>query len=150
MTADAHSANERVEGLTALAERLTALLALDCQAFEAHRPHEAAERGEETAKLANLYRHESARIRGDISTIKAASPQRRLKLAQVVESLDAVLARHGRALHAAKTVSEGLVHAIAREVAVQRGAGSAGYGPRGVQAAAPASTSTAITLNRRA
>ena len=144
------AADERSEALIDLAQRLTGLLTLDCQAFEAHRPQDAAERSEETARLANLYRHESARIRSDPASIRSAAPERRQRVIRAVEALDAVLARHGRALHAAKTVNEGLVHAIAREVASQRGAGAAGYGPGGVQATAPAATSTAITLNRRA
>ena len=62
-------------------------------------------------------------------------------------SVDAVLARQGRALEAAKTVSEGLVRAIADEVAAQRTTGS-GYGQGGA-ASAPA-PATSITLNKRA
>jgi hypothetical protein len=144
------AADERAEALTTLAQRLAGLLTLDCQAFESHRPQDVAARAEETARLANLYRHESARIRSDPASIKAASEDRRRILVQAVEALDAVLARHGRAVHAAKTVSEGLVHAIAREVASQRSAGSSGYGANGAHASAPAGAATAITLNRRA
>lgn len=143
-------ADERVEAMLALTEQLTSLLALDCQAFEAHRPQEVAERSTETARLANLYRHESARIRQDPSGIKAATPALRKRLVQSAEGLDAVLARHGRALHAAKTINEGLVHAIAREVSNQRGAHAATYGPGGAAMAAPQATTTSITLNRRA
>ena len=57
-----------------------------------------------------------------------------------------MLARHGRAVTAAKTLTEGLVHAIAKEVAAQRGR-AAGYGPTAMAARGDAS---AITLNRRA
>jgi hypothetical protein len=144
------AADERSEALIDLAQQLTGLLTLDCKAFESHRPQDAAERAGETARLANLYRHESARIRSDPASIQGAAPERRRRMVQAVEALDAVLARHGRALHAAKTVSEGLVQAIAREVASQRGAGAGGYGPGGAQAAPSAAASTAITLNRRA
>jgi hypothetical protein len=56
------------------------------------------------------------------------------------------VARQARALNAAKTVTEGLVHAIAQEVAAQRSSG-AGYGP-GAQA--HAGDARAITLNRSA
>ena len=143
-------ADERVTALLALTEALTGNLLLDCQAFESHRPHEAAERGPETARLANLYRHESARIRQDPSSVKAAAPMLRKRLLQSAEALDAVLARHGRAIHAAKTVSEGLVHAIATEVASQRGATGGGYGPSGGSVAPSPAAATSITLNRRA
>ena len=43
-----------------------------------------------------------------------------------------MIARQGRALTAAKTITEGLVHAIAHEVAVQRNRGAA-YGPTGAK-----------------
>ena len=52
-----------------------------------------------------------------------------------------------RALTAAKTISEGLVHAIAHEVAAQRNRGAA-YGPTGGKPN-PAAV-TAVTLNQRA
>jgi hypothetical protein len=144
------AADERVTAMLALTEELTGNLLLDCQAFEAHRPHEAAERGQHTARLANLYRHESARIRQDPSSVAAAAPMLRKRLLQSAEALDAVLARHGRAIHAAKTVSEGLVHAIATEVANQRGATGGSYGPSGGSVAPSPSAATSITLNRRA
>lgn len=144
------AADERVHAMLALTEQLTGLLVLDCQAFEAHRPQDVAERGPETARLANLYRHESARIRQDPSGIKTASPALRQRLVQSAEALDSVLARHGRALHAAKTVSEGLVQAIAREVSSQRGANASSYGPGGGTVGPSSAATTSITLNRRA
>ncbi len=143
-------ADERVEAMLALTEQLTGMLVLDCKAFEAHRPQDVAERSAETARLANLYRHESARIRQDVGSVAAAAPALRKRLVQSAEALDSVLARHGRALHAAKTVSEGLVHAIAREVATQRGGHGGGYGPGGGSVAPSPGAATSITLNRRA
>ena len=146
-----HPADEKLDALAQVADRLTELLVLDCQAFEAHRPHEVAARAEETARLANIYRHESSRLRSEPALVKAASAERRLRLSRSVEAMEAVLARHGRALHAAKVVTEGLVQAIAKEVAAQRSAAAgAGYGPGGTQATAPSTAATAITLNRRA
>ena len=61
-------------------------------------------------------------------------------------AFDAVLARHGRAVEAAKTITEGLIRAIAEEVSKQRSAVSS-YGPKAMQAPRPA---TAVALNRRA
>ena len=137
--------DERVEQLIVLTERLTDLIAKQATAFEARRPHEAARHVEETAKLANVYRHESARVRGNVALVQAAQPDRR-RLVRATEAFDAVLARQGRALEAAKTVSEGLVRAIAEEVASQRNEG-AGYGPG---AASRAADARAITLNKSA
>ena len=62
-------------------------------------------------------------------------------------SMMAHYARHGRAVEAAKTITEGLVHAIAEEVTAQRSIGS-GYGPKGIKPRAEAAT--AVTLNRSA
>lgn len=138
--------DERVEQLIALTERLTELIALEAQAFEQRRPQDAAAHLEETSRLANLYRHESARARANPALVQAAPAEQRMRLMQATEAFDAVLARQGRALEAAKTVTEGLVRAIAEEVASKRASGS-GYGPGATAAAADA---RAITLNRRA
>lgn len=139
-------ADANVDQLIALTQRLTQSLAADAAAFEARRPHEAAFRMAETARMANLYRHESNRLRGDNSLVRGASAERRLKLRQATETFEATLARHGRALHGAHVVTEGLVKAIAEEVARSRASG-AGYGP-GARPAMPSSTS--VTLNQRA
>ena len=143
-------ADERVEAMLALTEQLAGLLVLDCQAFEAHRPQDVAERSAETARLANLYRHESARIRQDPSSIKAAAPALRKRLMQSAEALDSVLARHRRAQRASTANNEGGEQASSREVSSQRGANAASYGPGGAVMTAPQATATSITLNRRA
>jgi hypothetical protein len=148
MALAANDPADRVSQLIVLTERLTKLIAAQALAFEQRRPRDAAVDMEETSRLANLYRHESARVQRDIRLIEGAPPEQRKRLVQATEAFDAVLARQGRALEAAKTVTEGLVKAIAEEVANQRSAGGA-YGP-GATPAAGNSTSTAITLNKRA
>jgi hypothetical protein len=139
--------DERVDQLVVLTDRLTALIAQQAQAFEARRPQDAAANMEETARLANAYRHEALRIRQQATVLNKLSRPQHQKLTQATKAFDAALARHGRALHAVKTVTEGLVHAIAEEIASQRTANSA-YGPRGFKAR-PA-TAASITLNQRA
>jgi hypothetical protein len=145
MGALAGDPTQRVEQLIVLTERLTKFLKAELKAFEARRPQDAAATSAETQRLANLYRHESARIRADPSLIAGAPPALRRRLIEATKVFDAVLARHGRALYAAKTITEGLVRAIAEEVAVQRRRVAA-YGPEARQHKADAS---AITLNRR-
>jgi len=150
MALAAQTPAERVEQLILLTERLTTLVAARAQAFEARRPQDAAPGIEETSRLANLYRRESAQIRARPELIAGAPAAERRKLSRATEALDAVLARQARALEAAKTVTEGLVRAIAEEVASQREKGAPdGYGPSGQRAARPADGS-AITLNKRA
>ena len=143
----ANDAEDRVEQLTILTERLTALIAEQALAFEQRRPKDAAALNEETSRLANLYRHESTRVRADVSLVDTAPAPARARLVCATEAFDAVLARQGRALEAARTVTEGLVKCIAEEVANQRSQACV-YGAGGLQSGgAPA---TAITLNKRA
>lgn len=146
MALDAHDAADRVEQLIILTDRLTEMMAHQCQAFEQHRPQDAAVQMEEMSRLANLYRHESVRVRSSPVLVEDAPLEQRARLMRSTEAFDAVLARQGRALKAARTITEGLVHAIADEVASQRSSGT-GYGP-GAQA--QHGDARAITLNKRA
>ena len=139
-------AADRIEQMIALTERLTERLAGETRAFEARNPAAVAATAEETARLANLYRHESSRIKADPGLVQEAPELQRRALMAAARGFEAVLARHGRALEAAKIVTEGLVQAIAEEVADTRVTG-VGYGPDAVGRAADA---TSITLNRRA
>ena len=143
-----HAANpaDRVEQLILLTERLTGLIAEQLRAFEARRPHDAAGNAEETARLANLYRHESLKLKANPSLLADAPVELKERLVAATRAFDAVLARHGRAVEAAKTITEGLIRAIAEEVSAQRHAVT-GYGRKGLQAPKPA---TAVALNRRA
>lgn len=146
MALAAVDAADRVDQLIILTERLTALLAVEALAFEQRRPQDILDQVEETQRLANIYRHESVRVRAEPALVLGAPAALRQTLVRATEAFDAVLARHGRAVGAAKTVAEGLVRAIAEEVASQREQ-SAGYSAGGVSSAGAA---TAITLNRRA
>jgi hypothetical protein len=137
---------ERLEQLIALTDRLTGLVAEQAKAFESRRPHDAAVHVDEVGRLANAYRHESAKIRGNPELLSQAPLSLRTRLTRATEAFDAVLARQGRAVAAAKHVTEGLVRAIAEEVAAQRQQGAT-YGAGG---AASATSATAITLNQRA
>jgi hypothetical protein len=149
MALAAADAADRVDQLIILTERLTDLVAQQCQCFETHRPQDAAALMEEAARLANLYRHESTRVRADPGLVSAAPQDMRQRLIRATEAFDAVLARHGRAVNAAKTVTEGLVRTIAEEVASRREQ-TAGYGPGAKPPASAYNGATAITLNKRA
>ena len=144
MSLDTHDATERVEQLIVLTERLTAMIRRESDAFEAHRPRDVLAGAEETARLANLYRHESMRVRREPALIAGVAPPLGRRLMEATRMFDSVLARHGRAVAAAKTITEGLVLAIAEDVVSQR---PSGYGQGG--SAQPASA-TALTLDRQA
>lgn len=146
MALAASSPAERIEQLILLTERLTDLISEQLRAFEARRPQDAAANAEETARLANLYRHESLKVKSDPKLLEGSPSELYERLVVVTRAFDAVLARHGRAVEAAKTITEGLIRAIAEEVHKQRHAVT-GYGHKGLQAPRPA---TPVALNRRA
>jgi hypothetical protein len=134
-----------LEAMIGLTEKLTRLLAEQARAFEAHRPQDAAADLAEVARLAGLYRAGSAQVRAQPQLYRSAPLDVRRRLLRATEAFDAVLQRQGRALGASKTVTEGLVRAIAEEIAVKRNVGAA-YGPNARRRHA----ATAITLNQRA
>jgi hypothetical protein len=134
-----------LEGMVALTERLTRLLADQARAFEQHRPQDAAAGLAEVTQLTGDYRAGSAHVRANPQLVQAASPELRARLLRATEAFEAVLQRQGRALAASKTVTEGLVKAVAEEIAARRGVGQA-YGP----GASRRPLATAITLNQRA
>ena len=143
---EAADPDDRCDQLLALTERLTGAVAAETAAFEAKRPHEAAAGQAAAAALAAAYRVESTRVKRDPSLVAGASPERRRRLTAATVAFEAALARHGRALKAAMEVTDGLVRALAAEVAVTR-APAAGYGAQGRSAHGDAS---AIALNTRA
>jgi len=136
---------ERVELLIKLTERLTALLEQETMLFEARRPRDAVAFQPEKTELATLYRHESARVGKDPSLVGGAPPPRRAALAAATQAFHHALAANQYAGEALRTISEGIVRAIAEEVARRR-SGAPSYGPGSTAAAQPAGA--AITLNQ--
>ena len=134
MALHADDAADRVAQLTTLTERLTGLMRDDLVELEAHRPSLA--RAEDLGRLANIYRHDSARVRRDPPMIAAAPEPDRIRLKTATEQFEATLARHLRAVEAARNVSEGLVRAIAEELEASRPRAS-GYGPRSGRGGTP-------------
>jgi hypothetical protein len=135
-----------LEAMIGLTEQLTALLADQARAFEQHRPQDAAAGLPEITRLTLIYRAGSAQVRAQPKIVEDAPAELRTRLLRATEAFDAVLERQGRALAASKTVTEGLVKAIAEEIAARRGVGQA-YGPSGPRRAVAA---TAITYDQQA
>jgi len=140
------TATARVRQLIDLTERLTGRLATECRAFEERRPQDAAKTLAETQDLANQYRRESAQVKASPAILAGAPASERMALIRATEAFETVLTRHGRAVEAARTISEGLVKTIAAEVAGQRGTPSA-YGASGQ---ANTADSRAVAFNRTA
>ena len=140
------NASARLRQLIDLTRRLTERLGDEARAFEARRPQDAAASIAETHDLANVYRRESAQLKANPSSVSDAPPAERAALIRATEAFEVVLARHARAVEAARVISEGLVRTIAAEVASLRGSPSA-YGPGGH---ANPGDSRAVAFNRTA
>lgn len=146
MTAGTDLALARVRQLIRLTEDLTDRLINETRAFEARRPQDVVEGMAETQEMANAYRRESAQVKANPEILAGAPMGDRMALIAATQAFEAVLARHGRAVEAARIVSEGLVRAIAEEMAAARPPASA-YGATG---RAAEGDGRAVTLNRTA
>jgi hypothetical protein len=146
VTYDPVTATAHLRRLTDLTDRLTARLEAETDAFASRRPQDVTASLAETQELANLYRRESAQLKSNPGLLSAAPASERMGLIKATETFEAVLAIHARTVEAARTISEGLVRAIAQEVAGARAVGT-GYGASG---RAAAGDGRAVTLNRTA
>lgn len=135
-----------VRRLTGLTEALSDRLETETRAFAERRPQDIVEGLGRTQDMANLYRRETAQLKATPALAASAPIADRQTLIRATQRFEAVLARHATAVQAARVVSEGVVQAIATEVAASRASG-AGYGASG---RAATSDGTAITLNRSA
>ena len=139
------NSSAELEGMVDLTERLTGLIDGQALAFERHRPQDAAATLAEVARLANLYRAGSAEVRAAPAKLSEAPAELRARLLSATQAFETALERQGKALAASKVITEGVVKAIADEIAARRSVGQA-YGPGAPRRA----TATAITLNRQA
>lgn len=137
----------RLEDLVTLTERLTLAMEAQTRQFQSRTALPSAAEHDELMHLANLYRAEIGRVRGDKNALTGTDPKITKKLRDATRKFEASLATHLASLAAMKTVTEGLVRAIGEEVAAQR-AGPKAYGPGSGQRASP--SHAAITLNQRA
>lgn len=133
---------DRVDQLVLLTARLAVLIEEETRRIGARLPPLDGAEGEEKNRLANAYRLELARIKHDRAMIEGAPPASLATLRKNTERLQEALAAHELALGAVKLVAEGMVHAMAEEVARQRGAASH-YGAGGALAA-PSGPSPAL------
>ena len=130
MALSAQNSSDRARQLLALTERLTARLTEETVVLEAHRPQDLQDRLEETRNLSNLYRIESLRVKTDPSLLKGITAQEKQALFKATETFHKQLARYDRAVNAAKTVTEGIVAAIADDMNSRR-TSTMTYGARG-------------------
>lgn len=144
----AESADDRVEQLIILTERLTGLIDQELELLKSRRPREMETTSEETAKLGALYGQEMARIRADRGLVKGAAPERIAMLKRATAAFRERLAAHSAVLSRIRTISERMMSEVAKEVTRQR-SGPALYGTAAPkpQAARP---TAAVAINRLA
>jgi len=126
----AQNPSDRAHQLLALTQRLADRLESDTAILEAHRPQDLAASIEETRTLSNLYRHETMRIKADPKLLAGITPDEKQRLIDATQVFQANLERYEHAVGAAKTVTEGIVTAIAAEMQASK-ASVATYGARG-------------------
>ena len=125
----ADNSSERARQLITLTQRLGDRLQRETALLEAHRPQDLYDGIEETRQLSNMYRHESARIKADPSLLAGLTPQEKAALRAATESFQARLQRYELAVQAAKSITEGIIAAVAEDLNRRRSA-TATYGPR--------------------
>jgi hypothetical protein len=112
----AQTPSDRAAQLVALTTRLTDRLVGDTAVLEAHRPQDLVGHIEETRSLSNLYRLETARIKADPSLLDGLSAKEKSALREATELFNEKLAHYERAVVAAKTITEGIVAAVAEDL----------------------------------
>jgi len=143
MALKADDAADRAAQMLLVTERLATLIAAETQRIDARLPPLDGAEAEEKTRLANAYRLELTRIKHDRSLIEGADEDTLSKLRAATEQLHVCLAAHEASLNAVKVISEGLVHAMAEELARLRG-GETGYQANGGLAAMSGPMSTVI------
>ena len=116
MALSAQNPSDRAAQLLALTNRLAQRLADETVMLEAHRPQDLFNGIEETRMLSNLYRHETTRIKADPSLLAGITQAEKVALLEATQAFHDNLARYDRAVTAAKTITEGILTAVAEDM----------------------------------
>ncbi len=110
----------KIERLMALTARLTEALSADIAALERGRPREMRSPSMEVQQLTALYTREAASFAP--SAVQALPKEARDLLTAATAGFRDVLARHGRILTRVRKTTEGMIRAIADDVAKRKNA----------------------------
>jgi hypothetical protein len=147
MALAAHNPTDRAEQLITLTNRLTDLIERETRLFDARKPLEAAPFRDEKAKLANIYRQETARIAREPSLLKGIGDRLYTELRISTEKFHAALGAHQHAIGALQELTEGLVRSIATHIEQTRQLHQS-YGPQATKVSAR--QGHGITMNQSA
>ena len=107
----------RAQQILLLTRRLIVRIEAEIEAMTGYDADRLQDHLDATRNLVNLYRSETARLQADPSLIADISAELRTDLIEATLTLQVHMAEHERAAHAAKIVTEGLITAIAAELA---------------------------------
>ncbi len=147
MALAAHDANDRAQQMISLSNRLTGLLVKETELFLARTPQEAAGFAEEKGQLARIYRNETSRIARDPALLASADAALKSDLRAATIKFNTALESNHRATNSIRTITQGMVHSVATEVAKTRAA-KTGYGANGTNNNTSRAMS-AITLDQK-
>jgi len=125
---------ERARELLRLTMRLTDLIEQETAMFEARRPQDAVGLQTEKMQLANIYRRETQLAAKDPARLSGLDAGLKAELREATVAFETAVAKNGAAVEAMKTLTEGIVKAIADAAARQKQA-QGGYGPGAAQRA---------------
>jgi hypothetical protein len=110
----------KIDRLMALTARLTEALLADIAALERARPREMRSPSAEVQQLTALYTREAASFAPSI--VQTLPKELRDDLLSATAEFRDVLARHGRVLMRVRTMTEGMIRAIADDVSKRKNA----------------------------
>jgi hypothetical protein len=137
--------NAQVEELLQLTEHLTALVTREVAILKDRRPASLKVNDDERAQSLALYAKRCAAFKRDIATTPLGTEAKK-KLTAATEKLRAALKEESRLLAGFRHVTEGLVKAIADEVAARRT--PIAYAKAGAFAKPAATAASAMTYNQ--
>jgi hypothetical protein len=108
----------KIERLLVLTERLTKALLDDVAALERGRPREMRSHKPEVQQLTALYAREAQALSN--AAIKTLPQEAHERLLAATARFREVLAQHNRILTRVRNCTEGMIHAIAEDVAKKR------------------------------
>ena len=108
---------EKISAIIALTDRLGEIVTAENELLAARRSSEIGAHRDEKARLSEAYEREMADLKANQSWLAASADEDIARLKSSNRSFHAVLAKHRRAVLAAKTVTERMLRTIGEEVA---------------------------------
>lgn len=103
--------------LIALSEKLIDILRVESELLESRRPSELSDVTAEKTKLTNAYNAQLFALQRDPALVQQADPRQVDLLKKVTNHLNQIMAANVRKLEAVRSVAEGVIMAVADEVA---------------------------------